>query len=413
MKRYFTLFLLSPLFTLSIYAQEYLSGKMIKADKQEEQVFYDRTQINISAYVFQSVYKVLDKDKNPIYSITLTHDQLKSRLYIALKNEGAGAKGFTMEYDKETSGLIFSDRGNTDTSYSLTSPCHYLISFTDISRDFPVLHKIRTDKAVVLLLDPLSRIRLRMHREIVNKVPAVEKEISEPDPSFRAFYHLGAPDPMSEALYRARADLQKLKDDYIDSITAMRATIQKQIETRFKTNRVTADEKKYDGDLKRGVPQGKGLLIEKGNLYNGEFKKGEFEKGFAAIKNEDFEYLGEYASGKFEGLGWVKYANGSYLIGQFGNSNVVTGISLSKDQAGEIFFGRFQNNQRTGYGELRNVNGNLYYGEFENGKLIKGYSKEIDQFGYATYSIVESGVKSQANLPLAEAFFNTIVYAKN
>ncbi len=413
MKRYFALLFLSPLFILPAYAQEYLSGKMIRADRQEEPIFYDRTQINISAYVFQSVYKVLDKSKTPIYTITLTHDQLKSMLYVALKSEGAGAKGFTVGYDKETSGLLFSDRGNTDSVYSLTDPCHYLISFTDISRDFPVLHKIRTDKAIDLLLDPLSRIRLKMHREIINKISPSEKENAVPDPSYQTFYHLSTPDPMSERLYEDRAELQKLKDDYVDSISALREAMQKQIEARFKTNRFTSDEKKYAGDLKRGVPQGKGLLIEKGNIYNGDFKKGEFEKGFASIKNEVYEYLGEYANGKFEGLGWLKYSNGSYLIGQFRNSDVISGISLSKDETGKIFFGRFTNNQRTGYGELRNVNGNLYYGKFENGKLVKGYSKEIDPFGYATYSIVENGEKSQANLQLAEAFFNTILYAKN
>ncbi|HWB64319.1 MAG TPA: hypothetical protein VG603_12465, partial [Chitinophagales bacterium] len=104
--------------------------------------------------------------------------------------------------------------------------------------------------------------------------------------------------------------------------------------------------------------------------------------------------------------------NGSYLLGVFRDGSLLTGISMWKDNNGEVFFGAYVDGQRTGYGELRSSNGNCYYGEFKNGRLIRGFAKEIDQFGYATYARIESGVKKLVEPAQVASFFTGPVFAK-
>ncbi|MCW5907716.1 MAG: hypothetical protein KIS94_07655 [Chitinophagales bacterium] len=410
MKQLLLVILLTIITGKFVSAQDYLNGKLLDSKGTETSVLYDRTQLTISGSVFQSVYKVFQSNRKLVYTLTATHDKSKSLIFLALKTEGAGSKGFTVKYDADESGLIFNDQSNTDTVCNVYTAYRYLFSFADANLDYPVLHRIKTDDDNVLLLDPVSRIRLKMHKEAVKQLDITSPKKEAPK---SIAYKLNSSDPLCNQVFEQKVLLYKNNVALSDSIGKVRALLQKEVMNRFKTNKVFADERKYSGEQKGGTPNGSGLLIENGNIYFGTFKAGKFVSGKVAIKYNAYEYIGEYASGYPNGFGWVKYTNGSYLMGNFVNGIMRNGISLAKDKSAETFFGTFADNQRSGYGELRNANGNLYFGDFVNGKLVKGITKEVDQFGYAGYFKIENGIKSSIDQQLAEEFFDAVFVASN
>lgn len=387
-------------------AEEYLGGRLIAVNKLEKDILYDRTQLSISGGVFQSVYKVFNTDKVLLYTVTVTHDQKKEVMFFGLKTVGGGVKGFTVRYNSDSCGLIFSDMGNLDTLFDSKLPYRYLVSFTDSSREYPVVHCVKTDDGGTLVLDPMSRIRLKLHKERLRSV-GITPPLVKRDTVFQS------KDVLSSDLYKARLELYKLSAAYTDIVTEIRISIQKEIKERFIDNKVFSDERRYAGDTRKGLPEGNGLLIERGNIFQGYFNEGMLNRGNAAIKTSVFEYVGQYSGTSYNGVGWLKYANGSYLLGAFSKAVLVSGLTLSKDAEGEIYYGSLKNNQRTGYGELKNSNGNFYFGEFVNGKLVRGFTKEVDQFGYAIYSKVENGNKTIADPQIAEQFFGAVLLLKN
>lgn len=405
MKKPLLIFLLFLTTTVS-RAEEYLAGKLILSDKSEKEVLYDRTQLSISGNVFQSVYKVFDTEKKLLYTVTITHDKTKEVMFFGLKTEGGGVKGFTVRYSSDSSGLIYSDISNTDTLFDSKLPHRYIVSFTSAERDYPVLHRIRTDEGSALTLDAISRIRLKLHKEQLRNA-GIRPTVIKQDWAFQS------KDPLSNELYKARVELFRKSTEFTQLISEIRNTIQSEIKNRFTDNRVFSDERRYSGEARKGQPEGNGLLVEKGNVYQGTFSNGLLVKGNAAIKTNVFEYVGQYSGNGYNGIGWIKYANGSYLLGTFYNSVFSNGVTLSKEVAGEIYYGSYNGNQRTGYGELRSNNGDFYFGEFQNGKLVRGYTKEVDQFGYATYSKIENGTKTSADQQVAEEFFSAVLLVKN
>lgn len=412
MKKHSLIVLLLVILSTQLNAAEYLKGKMVDWNKTETEIFYDRTQVTISAVVFQSVYKVFDAGKKLQSTVTITHDRSKEMMFVSIKPEGTAAKGYAIRYDSEVSGLIFSDISNVDTGYNLMQAYRYVVSFADANRDYPIVHKIRTDKGQDILMDPVSRIRLKMHRDMVKNIPAANIEAVTHEPTFNTFYNLTQNDALSAELLKMRNGLYALNQVYTDSVSRWYKAMQVQVDVRVTDKKVKQDERNYFGEMAKGKANGPGLLIEKGNIYQGVFVMGSFISGLAVIKTDNFKYEGQYANNAYTGMGWLSQSNGSYLLGIFKNSVIETGIALSKSETGETYFGSFKNNQRNGYGELRN-NNNLYFGEFVEGKLVRGYTKEVDQFGYATYSRIEGGKKAPADLKMAEDFFNSVVASNN
>ena len=103
-------------------AQNYLTGKLIDNQGHVRDINYDRTESALSTNIFRSEYKVLSKKGTLLYNVTITHDQLKSQMTVAVKTEGNGVKGAVIEYDENECGLIFSDRGNMDTVFIIATP---------------------------------------------------------------------------------------------------------------------------------------------------------------------------------------------------------------------------------------------------------------------------------------------------
>lgn len=400
-------FLFVSSFTLS--AQDFLPGKLSDPQWGMRTINYDRTQNSISASIFQTVYKVFELNKTPLYTITLTHSHNKGIVLMAVNQIGGNSKGTTITYDTEEHGLIFTERGSTDTAFSNTKAYKYLLSFTDAQMDYPVLHEVRTEDGRILELDPLSKLRIRKQNEEVKRLaPALAITAKENHEKTIAVAEEG----INQHLLQIRDSLYRLNNTYTQQVSEMRNAIATQIADRFESRQVEKGSKHYAGDKKGGNAEGKGILIENESVFAGDFKAGKFSSGIMHLNTDSTEYTGQYNKGAMAGTGWLKYKNGSYMLGVFANSQLMNGISLWKEKTGEIYFGGFKNNARNGYGELHTARGDMYFGDFKDGKLMKGYSKEVDPFGYATYAKIEAGTKVPLDAAFAEVFFDSVLSAQ-
>jgi hypothetical protein len=421
---------------LFIYAQDYFTGRVVDPQGNEQQVFYDRTQYAIGIAVYQSVYKVMDTKSKPLYTITITHDQAKARFYFAVKTEGSGANGTTEEYDPDISGLIFSDLSNTDTAFDFKKHYKYLVSFTDVDRDYPVLHEIKVKDGKEVLLDPLTRVRIKYHIEMIAKIPAAviaderkqRQELAmEANATKKAVTDTAAkPQVEKTKPNNTRVEKDSFNIQLVDlrnlfyahnaeltqSIDKITSRIEGDIIALLGNDHIYSDERRYEGEKKNGKPDGKGLLMSDGNIYDGLFAKGKFISGDVILRNEVSEYYGEYKNDSMNGTGWLKYKNGGYVLGEFRNGILYEGVMLSKAKGGELFYGCVSGSDRNGYAELRNAQGSSYYGEFLNGRLVKGLCREVDQFGYTSYSKIDAGAKKAIDSQQAEEFFGGVVSQK-
>jgi S1-C subfamily serine protease len=129
----------------------------------------------------------------------------------------------------------------------------------------------------------------------------------------------------------------------------------------------THDGGKYVGELKDGLPNGRGTLIyANGNTYVGEFKDGnKHGQGKYSYVNGD-KYVGAFREGKFHGQGTLSSTNGSYE-GEF-----VDGYAEGQGTViypnGNKYVGHFWNHKRDGFGTLTYADGGSYEGEFKHDK---------------------------------------------
>src|SRR5688572_25091979 len=130
------LFLFFTLLQLNAVAQEYLEGKM-ERDGQSTVVLYDRTQFAITSKLHRTVYKIVDQEKRPLFTITLAHDKTNSEVNLSVS--GGGEKEIKrFNYSKPSDGEIISApalSGSQSASYD------HLISIPDASNYYPILHQ--------------------------------------------------------------------------------------------------------------------------------------------------------------------------------------------------------------------------------------------------------------------------------
>ena len=80
------------------------------------------------------------------------------------------------------------------------------------------------------------------------------------------------------------------------------------------------DGSKYIGQVKNGVPEGKGIrYVYNGNIYEGDFKNGKMEGKGIYYWIDGERYDGEYRNNKREGKGIDYYSNGDRFEGDFRN----------------------------------------------------------------------------------------------
>lgn len=388
------------------YSQDYLKGKLLNG-AQPVAIQYDRTQFVISPGVYQAVYKVFGADNRMLYSITATHDRQKQYFFIAAKPVGQPPISYALKYEREKSALVFCDVNNLDTVFA-NSGYKYLFSFTDTLYDFPVLHQLNVGDNKLLQLDPLTKLRLKKHTDIVKqlwkKYPYLTKQ------KIRAIPILADDDDdysMRAYLTGQRNAMYKMHVAYADSIKQLRASLEQQALKIFKKQRLDEiSDDKYSGEKKGGKADGKGVMIRAKSIYAGTFTKGNFSCGSVIENTDSGAYCGSMCNRLYEGAGMASSSGGRYRLGRFIGGVLVNGVGLLKDNETETYFGIITNDKRSGYGELQQKNGSLYCGIFNDGILQKGYAKEVDPFGNALYFVFEDGEKVQVDESEVERFFS-------
>lgn len=390
--------------------QQLMTGKMSRHQAPATDVLYDRTQYGISNGVYMSVYKVFDKKKALLYTFSITHDRNKPLFFISSKHSDGTSKAITVKYEKAKCGLIYSNSGNMDTVFPAGRKYTYLISFTDTAREYPVLHKITTENGQEFTLDPLSKLRIRKHREAIQHLHANKDRSTTPlsDENQKKDLEL-----FHARLYEEKDSFHSRNSYYSAAVGRMRSHIDKNVAEMLKGKKLSEESVRYWGEKKRGHPDGLGLYVTNGNYYDGNFKEGKFISGTVILKNEAYEYCGGFNAGKKNGIGWLRYKNGNFDLGVFRDDALMNGARLDNSTAGETFFGNYREGQRSGYGELRYQTGARYCGEFANGNLVRGYTKEVDPFGFTTYSRIDNGLKMPADSVSSENFFNALAKSKS
>jgi len=140
-------------------------------------------------------------------------------------------------------------------------------------------------------------------------------------------------------------------------------------------------EGQYVGDVKDGVPHGRGKLT----YHPGEERK---------------KYEGQWANGQFHGRGILRFSNGDQFEGPWENG-LQHGEGLLTLADGTKYAGRFERGNRHGNGTCQYANGDTYVGDWEDdkfhGKGTYTYANgasyvgdwENDQFhGIGTYKYV-------------------------
>ena len=186
----------------------------------------------------------------------------------------------------------------------------------------------------------------------------------------------------------------------------------------------------YQGELRQGVPWGRGRTQRAGGLteYEGQFKDGKREGfGAAYYKDGDLSYAGSWKEGKKEGLG-VSFRDGDHalhvanwkegkpqdvvaLYDKEGNLRYGGRIEEGKKQGagvslcaqdGTVFVGQWKNGEPTGLGAAFDRDGCLLYnGGWKDGKR-HGHGTEFDPSG----AIVFDGQWKDGK------YYNGILYQK-
>ena len=128
------------------------------------------------------------------------------------------------------------------------------------------------------------------------------------------------------------------------------------------------DEYKYKGDFVGDLRHGYGRLefLQNGDLYDGEFNKGEITgKGLYIWSNKQ-QYKGDFVNGIKHGKGKYKWPDGYEYEGEYVNG-IREGLGEYKWSDGRVFKGRFKDGKPDGKGKLT-FKGKTVNCEYKNGK---------------------------------------------
>ncbi|CAD8163144.1 unnamed protein product [Paramecium pentaurelia] len=135
----------------------------------------------------------------------------------------------------------------------------------------------------------------------------------------------------------------------------------------------------YDGEIKDGLPDGKGKIIwDNGTQFEGYFEKGKKVKKGVFKWGDSSHYEGEFLNENFHGYGEYYWYNGKVYKGNWVNGKMEGQGTLCYD--GKEYIGEFKNDKKDGQGELRWPNGQKYIGYWKNGKQ-DGIGKLIEPNG--------------------------------
>ena len=145
--------------------------------------------------------------------------------------------------------------------------------------------------------------------------------------------------------------------------------------TKIKIKKTIFETGEYTGEIKDGLPHGKGIFKYKnGDEYKGEFKQG-MKDGNGYYKNNEGEYEGFWKNNKKDGHGKYTFKNGDLYVGEF-KVDMFHGQGILLYSNGNKTIGTWENNKRNGIEILFNNKGQIFFRVYENNTLVQ--EKKID-----------------------------------
>ena len=187
-------------------------------------------------------------------------------------------------------------------------------------------------------------------------------------------YHLFI---LQQKVYKTELKGIRLKDQIIKNNMNNIKLIQEQKENpkKIKFMKYKFDNGDYIGEIRDGLPHGKGVYKYKnGDEYNGEFKNG-MKNGNGYYKNNEGEYEGLWKNDKKDGQGKYTFKNGDLYIGEF-KADMFSGQGFLLYSNGNKTIGTWDNNKRNGIELLFNNKGQIFFRVYENNTLVQ--EKKID-----------------------------------
>jgi len=124
----------------------------------------------------------------------------------------------------------------------------------------------------------------------------------------------------------------------------------------------------YTGDLKSGVPHGKGEIIwTNGDKYVGEWKSGKKQGMGTFFWVSGNKYKGQWVNNQQNGKGTFFWNKGGKYIGQWKNGQK-SGQGTEFWTKGDKYIGLYKNDKRNGEGTHFFISGNKYIGHWKNGQ---------------------------------------------
>ena len=135
------------------------------------------------------------------------------------------------------------------------------------------------------------------------------------------------------------------------------------------------DEYRYVGEFEGDLRHGHGRIefLDNGDLYEGDFSKGEITGKGLYIWNNNQQYKGDFVKGIKHGKGKYKWPDGFEYEGEY-NNGIREGLGTYKWKDGRVFKGRFRDGRPDGKGKLT-YNGKTINIEYKNGKPTEDIKK--------------------------------------
>ncbi len=143
-------------------------------------------------------------------------------------------------------------------------------------------------------------------------------------------------------------------------------------------NEDNKDMGKYEGEVKKGLPNGQGTFTyPNGNKYVGEVKDG-LENGQGTYSYSDGrKYVGEWKDGKYNGQGTLTFSGGSKYVGEWKNG-MKNGQGTITSPDGGKYDGEWKGGKPNGQGTTTIPSGTKFVGEHKDGIPWNGtgYNKD-------------------------------------
>lgn len=154
-------------------------------------------------------------------------------------------------------------------------------------------------------------------------------------------------------------------------------------------------ESMYFGEVREGEMDGKGVLITKNSVFEGEWSRSNKVEGVEITAKGT--YKGKFANNERSKVGEFHWNNGEYYSGEWSKGKK-HGTGIWKSKKGDVYMGQWVKGKVEGYGIHLNKSGQKYEGfflnflkhgqgkeYFPNGDFFEGTFKEGKPHGVGTY----------------------------